>query len=173
MSSQGKWSTERIEKLIANYDKTGVMPKNNPFYEGKTYWRDAGINYSYTYDETLELARIKRDILYFGETHCHVMTDEGTRVVQLRKYQKKVLLQYRTFKNNVYLASRQVGKCVTFDTMVMISDTKTGNCVTIPIYELHYMSKNNRNFLDTIEYLILKSMHRVKLEINKHDNKFC
>ena len=89
MGSQGKWSTARITEILKSYDKLGILPRNNPFYEGDTNWRANNLNYEYTYDEILEKTKIEINILYFAEKYASVMTDDGITLVKLRNYQKK------------------------------------------------------------------------------------
>lgn len=167
MGAGGKWSTEEVNRLIKEFNKIGKMPRNNPFYMGDVNKRDANINYFYTVEESKELAKINRDILYFGETYARVMTDEGVRVVKLREYQKKNLLQLKKFRYNVWLASRQIGKCVTFDTHVFIYDKKLDKNIEIPMYKLHYGYKSNLRFLDKVEYFFFGILYRLKKKMRK------
>lgn len=162
MGSQGKWSTQKVEEILKSYDQTGSLPKNNPFYENQIDWRAANLNYDYTYDELLEQSKIETNIIYFAEKYAHVMTDEGIRKVKLRHYQKKVLNQFKTFKNNVYMASRQTGKCVTFDTKVKIFDKANNKIIEVPIFEIHYMFKKKLTFLDKVEYMLFKFLYSIK-----------
>lgn len=162
MGSQGKWSTQRIDEILKGYDKTGILPKNNPFYENDTNFRAAKLNYDYTYDEILEQNKIETNILYFAENFANVMTDEGIMKVKLRHYQRKVLNQFKAFKNNVYMASRQTGKCVTFDTIIKIHDKEKNETHDIPIFEIHYLFKKKLTFLDKVEYFLFKLLFKLK-----------
>ncbi len=155
-----EWSTKRVEETIKFIDKTGVMPRDNPFFKGDVNMRKAGIKFAYTAAEFSELTACSRDILHFGETHAKVMTDEGVRVVRLRKYQKKVLLQYRKFRFNVFLASRQCGKCITFDTLVYVpSPTDAEEWMAIPVFELFYALDESRKGLgDWLELQLYRAL---------------
>lgn len=167
MSSSGKWSSQKIDEIVEEYNKTGKMPKNNPFYEGKVEWRAPNLNYSYTREELVEMAKCQENILHFAETKCNVMTDDGITLVRLRPYQKRVLLQYKKFRFNVFLASRQIGKCITFDTNIDIFDSLRNQNITIPMFEFHYQYKKNKKFVDYIEWGIYRLMYRVKMKMNR------
>lgn len=162
MGSQGKWSTARITEILKSYDKLGILPRNNPFYEGDTNWRANNLNYEYTYDEILEKTKIETNILYFAEKYASVMTDDGITLVKLRNYQKKILNQFKAFKNNVYMASRQTGKCVTFDTNIEIYDKNENTHKKIPIFKFHYQNKRYSNVFDKIEYLLFLALYEFK-----------
>ena len=165
MAVTGKWSTKIVEAILEEYNKTGKMPKNNPFYEGKPEWRESNLNYSYTKDELVEMAKCQENILHYAETKCKVMTDEGVMMVKLRPYQNRVLLQYKKYRFNVFLASRQIGKCVTFDTIIQIVDPDTNQLISLPIFEVHYKYKKNKKFLDYIEWYLYRLLFEIKLKI--------
>ena len=104
------WSTERVNTVQQEFENTGVLPQRNPFYMGDIRKRKPRLNFKYTNAELLELAKVKESVIYFGEEHAKVTTEDGIRKVKLRDYQKSVLKQYVYYRHNVYLASRQVGK---------------------------------------------------------------
>lgn len=104
------WNSVSIKKLIDKYNDSGFLPKDNPFHQGDIRVRKPRINFEYTKDEVKELAKIAGNVLYFGETYAKVTTDEGLRIVKLRKYQIKVLRQFQYYRHNIWLASRQIGK---------------------------------------------------------------
>lgn len=145
----GKWSTKKIEALMKYIDNTGVMPKDNPFFERDKKWRKANLDFEYTKEEFLELIKIKENILHFAETYAKVQTDNGQTLIKLRPYQSKVLLQFKKFRFNVYLASRQIGKSVTPETLVYVEIPDKGY-ITMPIFEAYYMMKDELSFMDKI-----------------------
>ena len=165
--ASGKWSTEKVNEILKQIDETGVMPRHNPFYERDVDLRDAKLDYSYTKEELVTMAKIKHNILYFGENFAEVMTDEGNRTVKLRPYQKRTLLQLKKYRFNVWLASRQVGKCVTFDTEVVIFSKESNKYLAVPIFEVHYGYKEELNFLHRVEYKLFKILYKIKKKINQ------
>ena len=98
------WSTERVENVLKEYERTGVLPSPSPFYMGDVRLRKPRINFTYTKEELLELSKIQNDVIYFGEKYARVTTDEGIRVVKLRKYQTRVLKQFMFYRHNVWLS---------------------------------------------------------------------
>lgn len=104
------WNTALVNKLIEKFNDTGILPKDNPFHQGDIRVRKPRINFEYTKEEIKELAKIADNVLYFGETYAKVTTDDGLRIVKLRKYQIKVLRQFQYYRHNIWLASRQIGK---------------------------------------------------------------
>ena len=104
------WNTALVNKLIEKFNDTGILPKDNPFHQGDIRVRKPRINFEYTREEVKELAKIADNVLYFGETYAKVTTDDGLKIVKLRKYQIKVLRQFQYYRHNIWLASRQIGK---------------------------------------------------------------
>lgn len=168
-----RWSTKIIDDLLKAVDKTGVMPKDNPFHMGNVQWRKPHLHFSYTKKELLEMARCQVNIVHFAETHCEVMTDEGHRKVKMRPYQKRVLLQYKKYRFNVFLASRQIGKCVTFDTIVEIFDSLEDKYYSCPIFELHYKYKQNKTFLDNVEWTLYKALFKIKKKMQRLETELA
>ena len=162
-----RWSTKVVDELLAQVDRTGVMPRDNPFHNSKVQWRKPSLHFSYTKKELLEMAKCSLNILHLAETHCEVMTDEGHRKVKMRDYQKRILLQYKKYRFNVFLASRQIGKCVTFDTIVEIFDSLKDEYYSCPIFMLHYKFKPNRTWWDNLEWTLYKALYKVKKKMQK------
>ena len=120
------WNTALVNKLIEKFNDTGILPKDNPFHQGDIRVRKPRINFEYTKEEVKELAKIADSVLYFGETYAKVTTDDGLKIVKLRKYQVKVLRQFQYYRHNIWLASRQIGKSC--DGLIEIRD-KSDNVV--------------------------------------------
>ena len=120
------WNTALVNKLIEKFNDTGILPKDNPFHQGDIRVRKPRINFEYTKEEIKELAKIADNVLYFGETYAKVTTDDGLKIVKLRKYQIKVLCQFQYYRHNIWLASRQIGKSC--DGIIEIRD-KSDNVV--------------------------------------------
>lgn len=142
------WSTAKVDQLLKKIDSDGIIPRENPFYARNTTLRSADINFGYTEDEMFDRIRSERDIFYFAETHCNVMTDDGIRVVKMRKYQKRVLHDFDKYRFNIFLASRQIGKCVSYKTAV---DTMIdGVMKRMPIFKMFFGIKKNKTLLDRL-----------------------
>ena len=111
-SSRLVWSTEKVNKLIAAMDE-GYTMRDHPFFDGDTKFRKADIVFEYTDWELGEIRRCAKDIIYFANTYCNVMTDEGYKRIILRPYQEKVLKSYQNNRWNIFMSARQSGKTVT------------------------------------------------------------
>lgn len=134
----GIWTTERVNECLKEYEKTGVMPKRNPFFMGDIRSRKPRLNYSYTKEELIELSKISESVIYFGENYAKVITDDGLKIVKLRKYQIRVLKQFGYYRHNVWLASRQVGKCIAYDMEIKLNGQNN------KIGELYYGFSGNK-----------------------------
>ena len=141
------WSTKKVEDVMRQINKIGVMPKYNPFHGGDSQLRKADLRWENTPEEDAEYGKIITNPIYFAENYAEVMTDDGVvKVKELRKYQKKNLIALHKYKNNVWLASRQSGKSI-----------------TVAIYIAHYiLTHKDRNILlisrngDKVKELVVK-----------------
>jgi len=106
------WTSEKVEKALKAFDE-GYDLKDSPFYEKKTVYRKGNLVYEYTDLEIAEIKRCAKDIIYFANTYCQVMTDDGYQKVVLRDYQEEILRNYKDHRFNILLASRQIGKTIT------------------------------------------------------------
>ena len=90
-----------------------------------------------------EIARCKRDIVYFAEHYYRVINlDKGLHIIQLYDVQKE-FLRYLVDNNKVVCVSgRQQGKCVFKDTKIKIRNKKTGEIQEIEIGKFYDLIKN-------------------------------
>ena len=105
------WSSESVEQLMFAIEE-GYKPASTPFYEGNPNLRKGNIVFNYTSNEIKEIKKCAKDIVYFANTYCTVMTDHGLQTINLRPYQEEMLRQFQAERFNVCLASRQVGKTI-------------------------------------------------------------
>jgi hypothetical protein len=113
------WNSTKVEQLMIAIED-GYKPKSTPFYEGNTSLRKGNIVFEYTPEEIQEIKKCAKDIVYFANTHCTVMTDDGLQRIKLRPYQERMLRQFAAERFNVCLASRQIGKCHISSTRIML-----------------------------------------------------
>lgn len=100
---------ENVRKLLENGDP---VLGGTPFHEGDIDFRNADIVYEYNEEELKEIARCATDIVYFANTYCVSMTDDGVQRIKLRDYQEDVLRTYQANRWIIFLASRQIGKTI-------------------------------------------------------------
>jgi len=105
------WTSKKVEQLMLAIDE-GYKPKSTPFYEGNPNLRKGNIVFNYSDEEIREIKKCAKDIVYFANTYCTVMTDEGLQTINLRPYQEDMLRQFQAERFNICLASRQVGKTI-------------------------------------------------------------
>ena len=110
-TEQFSWSTEMVEQLMLAIDE-GYKPKSTPFYDNNPNLKKGNIVFNYTTNEIQQLTKCAKDIIYFADNFCTVMTDDGLQTIKLRHYQKTYLRQLQKERFNICLASRQVGKTI-------------------------------------------------------------
>jgi hypothetical protein len=96
------------------------------------------------------------------------MTDEGLQVVKLRDYQEEMLRQFQNERFSVVLASRQVGKCLLFDSTIKISDGDTVKETTVGRLYFETLSKQRKLTLLERAKLFLWTLYE---KINSFDTK--
>ena len=107
------WNAERVAECIRLTEEGRDTPGGTPFHEGDINYRAENVVYDYSEKEIREVARCAADVVYFANTYCVAMTDEGIQKITLRPYQVEVLRAFQDNRFNVFLASRQIGKTVT------------------------------------------------------------
>jgi len=105
------WTSKKVNDLIVAMED-GYKPKTNPFHGGNLALRKGNLVFEYTKEELREIKKCANDIVYFANTHCTVMTDDGLQTIDLRAYQETMLRQFQAERFNICLASRQVGKTI-------------------------------------------------------------
>jgi hypothetical protein len=106
------WTTEKVKQILQAIED-GYNIAEHPFYEGDPNFKRGNLVFEYTDEEFEELKKCAKDIVYFANTHCTVMTDEGYQKIKLRPYQEKVLESYQNNRWNIFVAPRQIGKTIT------------------------------------------------------------
>lgn len=148
------WSSKKVDDFLLSVEDGLIDISKGPFHGGNTNYRKANIVFDYTNEEIQELTRCANDIIYFAESFCKVMTDDGLKKIKLRDYQKDLLRGYRENRFNICLASRQIGKCFFFNTQVLVKD---GNKIhpAILYYEL-LKKERGLTFLQKIKLKLYK-----------------
>lgn len=149
------WSTKKIEMLMDAIEQ-GIHVKHAPFHEGNPQLRKANINFEYTAEELEELVKCSRDIVYFANKYCTVMTDEGIRQIALRDYQEDMLRHFVSNRFSIVLASRQIGKCL--DARTMVNTNKHGY---ISIIDLYSIVNDKKTTIFRVKYFLYKILKRL------------
>lgn len=136
----------------------GVVLKRyqNPWFKNEIGVRRAGITFKFTEEEIQEYIKCKLDIHYFAEKYCKVKTEDGSvKNITLRDYQKDILDLFSHNRFSILLASRQVGKCFSFNTICQIEDEKSG-IVNFRMGKLYYYLLEKQRKLTFLEKLKIK-----------------
>jgi hypothetical protein len=105
------WSTLRVNEMLEQLD-SGIEPYTTPFWDGKPEWKNANIVFEYTPEELTEIEKCAKDVIYFANNYCFVMTDDGIQNILLRDYQEDILRDFQDNRFACLLSPRQVGKTI-------------------------------------------------------------
>ena len=150
------WTTALVNEQIARME-AGLEVDTGCFYEGDKTLRKAEINFQYTKEEQLELVRCAEDVLYFANKYCFAMTDEGIQKIDLRDYQKDMLKDFQDNRFIVMLASRQIGKCLLYNSKINIYDKKRKYYFKLSIGKLYFLNlklQRKLTFIEKIKYVL-------------------
>jgi len=146
-----KFVDEATEKI-----NDGIVIKRfqNPWLKSEVGLRRAGVSFKMSPEEQQEYVKCALDIHYFTEKYCRVKREDGSiGDIQLRDYQKEILDNFVNSRFNILMASRQVGKCFYFNTLINIE--KDGILIEIRIGKLYYYMLNKERSL-TLQYFSVK-----------------
>ena len=106
-------------------------------YNGDQRLKRSGITLDYNEEQIMEIIKCKQDIFYFIENYVKITSlDEGLVNFNLYPFQRNMIQSYLDNREVVCLTGRQMGKCVTGDTMVTVRNKKTGEIKEIEISKL-------------------------------------
>lgn len=80
------------------------------YYKGNEKLLSKNAKIVFTQEMIEELKLCKKSILHFTERHFNIITEDGKEVIKLRKFQKQLLKNFKDYKRNLILSSRQSGK---------------------------------------------------------------
>lgn len=148
------WTSVKVEQLNVAIED-GYKPKTTPFHDGNPNLRKGNIVFEYTQEELSEIKRCAKDIVYFANNYCTVMTDYGLDTIKLRPYQDKMLRQFAAERFNICLASRQVGKCLLYSSEIMIMRDGIGIKTTLgKLYFESLKLQRKLTFIEKTKYFL-------------------
>lgn len=106
------WSTDSITLAIQALTQ-GKKLVANPFIDNNVLLLKGDLVFNRTQEEITEWQKCARDIIYFIEKYCKIMTPSGVRNVELRDYQKEYLELLQNNRLTILCSARQAGKTVT------------------------------------------------------------
>ena len=150
------WTSEKVEQLMLALEE-GYKPKATPFYEGNPNLRKGNIVFNYTPHEIREIKKCATDIVYFANHYCTVMTDHGLQTITLRPYQEEMLRQFQAERFNICLAARQIGKCLSFSTEIILMNDGKGIKTTLGnLYFTQLELQRPLTFLEKVKWKLWK-----------------
>lgn len=156
------WTTEKVNKWLDNYQNGIENTLSSPFEDGKIGFRKGNLNFQYTDWELEEIEKCANDINYFTDKYCYSMTDEGIRKITLHPFQRKVLRDFQDHRFNVFLASRQVGKCSVG--LVNINIKQNNTIKSIKFYQLYFnelRKLRKLTFLEKTKYFLYNLLDKL------------
>lgn len=149
--------TTRLVDEATNKINDGIVIKRfqNPWLKGEVGLRRSGVSFNMSPEEIEEYIKCATDVHYFTEKYCKVKTEDGSiGSIKLRDYQKEILDNFVTNRFNILMASRQVGKCFSFNTIISIE--RDGIQYDIRFGKLYYLMISKERKLTFLEKLKIK-----------------
>ena len=135
----------------------GVLIKRyqNPWLKSEVGIRRSGTTFKMTPEEQQEYIKCAIDVHHFTEMYCKTKREDGSiGSIKLRDYQKEILDNFVNNRFNILMASRQVGKCFSFNTLCSIE--KDGLCIDFRIGKLYYYMLSKERNLTLLEKVKIK-----------------
>jgi len=147
---------ENLGKILKRYEKV--------WFQNLRGVRKPYLTFAMSEDEFEEYIKCKINIHYFAEKYCQIKREDGSiGPMKLREYQKDIIDLYDRNRFSILMASRQVGKCLSFNTLTEIKN-ENGDISIIPMGILYFnLLKQTRplTILESIKYLLYKIYFRV------------
>ena len=135
----------------------GIVLKRyqNPWLKGEVGIKRSGISFRMSAEEQQEYIRCALDIHHFTEQYCKTKREDGSiGAISLRDYQGEILDNFVSNRFNILMASRQVGKCFSFNTICSLE--RDGITYDIRIGKLYYYMLSKERSLTLLERVKIK-----------------
>jgi hypothetical protein len=160
-------TTEKVNEILYKEEHALKLSRGEKlWFNGQHGVRRKGIKFAMTPEELDEYIKCKLSIYYFAEHYCKIKLDDGTvGQMKLRDYQEDILRLYTENRYSILMASRQIGKCFSYDTVLNIKDKITNEIYKVCIGRLYYeeISKVRKltyiEKIKTILYYILEKIN--------------
>ena len=158
------WSTKKVEETEEKLND-GYLLKGYeiPFFDKTPGLRKNNIAFSATKEEWDEYLKCKDDIRHFIENYCFIKSEDGNyHLMNLRDYQDDIIDLYDNNSLSILFASRQIGKCIGYNTPLVIYDKKFKVYKNMNFFQLLYKIKKNKGIYDYIKHLIYTIIHYIE-----------
>lgn len=89
--------------------------------DGSPQVRKANLSFAMTDEELNEYIKCKLSVHYFAQKYCKIKREDGTiGNITLRDYQSDIISLFDENRYSILMASRQIGKCVSLKTKVLV-----------------------------------------------------
>jgi hypothetical protein len=135
----------------------GVVLKRyqNPWLKGEIGIKRSGLSFRMSPEEQAEYVRCAIDIQYFTEQYCKTKREDGSvGPIKLRDYQEEILENFVNNRFNILMASRQVGKCFSFNSIISIE--RGGFKYDLRFGKLYYSIVSKERSLTLLEKIKIK-----------------
>jgi hypothetical protein len=158
-------STKTIAEIMKK-EGLGLALKNieKIWYKNIKGVRKGSVTFDATDDEITEYMKCSLSVQYFAQKYCQIKREDGSiGPIKLRDYQKEIIDLYTKNRYSILMASRQTGKCSSFNVIVTVKISDE-DIRTISLGELYYaMLKLERplTFLENMKYILYKLYNRI------------
>lgn len=154
-------TTEKVKEIIEKESMALPLKRTERlWFNSNEGVRRKGIKFAMTQAEIEEYIRCKLSVYYFAEHYCKIKLEDGSiGQMTLRDYQKDIIKLYTENRYSILMASRQIGKCLIFNTLVNVRDDETGHIFKISLGSMYYntLKKYKKlSFLENIKYFLYK-----------------
>lgn len=112
--------------------------KEKNCYKNSINLKAGNVRIPYTPEQIQEVIKCRQNIHHFNSNYVKILSlDEGLVSFDSYPYQKDMLDSCINNRFNIFLLSRQLGKCVTGDTMIKLRNKKTGEIKEITIKQFY------------------------------------
>ena len=158
-------TTEKVNEILEKNNKGEKLHLNEKiWFDNKVGVRKAWLKFASTKKEIEEFTKCKMDVHYFANNYCQIKREDGTvGPMKLRDYQKDMIDLYQN-KYCLLMASRQMGKCNTMITKVLVKNIHTFETFEILLGVLYYeIIKLNRKltFIEKIKLFLYKILNKI------------
>jgi len=160
-------TTKKVEEIQEKENLGLPLKLSERLWLGKTNVgiRKKGIKFAATPDEIEEYIKCKLSVYYFAENYCKIKLEDGSiGKMHLREYQKDIIKLYTENRYSILMASRQIGKCLTFNTLITLKD-ENNNIFKVNIGKLYYITLRKYRkltILENIKLLLYKILEKIE-----------
>lgn len=160
-------TTKRVNEIIEKQNLNLKLSKDEHiWFERQSGVRKADLTFAPTTQEVDEYIKCKIDIHYFADKYCQIKREDGTiGPMVLRDYQKDIIGLYANNRYSILCASRQVGKCNSLSTKVLVRDIEKNLTYEITLADLYYNNikmERKLTIIEKIKWFLYKLLSKLE-----------